>query len=82
MITSQKKKNKKNKRISLYLPSNKPLVPKWVYSNSFFAIHYMQMRVLFHTNVITGGICISLELVVLLVRVPAMKVIQSIPEGI
>ena len=39
------------------------------------------MRVLFHTNAITGGICISLEFVVL-IRVPAMKVIQSIPEGI
>ena len=62
--------------ISLYLPSNMPRVPKWVYSNSFFAIHYMQMRVLFHTIAITGGICISLELMVL-ICVPAIKIIQS-----
>ena len=52
-------------RISLYVLANKPRVPKWVYSNSFFAIQYTQMRVLIHTNAIARGICISLELMVL-----------------
>ena len=47
-----------------------------VYSNSFFAIHYLQMRVLFHTNAIAGEICISLQLMVLRC-LPAMKITRS-----